>query len=109
MKIQSYDVIVLGGGAAGLMAAFTAAKRDLSVLVIEKSNMVGKKILMSGGGHCNFTNGFVDYDDFISENVNFCRSAFSKYDLSLVSFDEQGDYNQKDAEGFIKFVANRSQ
>ena len=79
MKVHSYDVIVLGGGAAGLMAAFTAAKRDLTVLVIEKSNMVGKKILMSGGGHCNFTNGFVDYDDFISENVNFCRSAFSKY------------------------------
>ena len=79
MKLHNYDVIVLGGGAAGLMAAFTAAKRDLSVLVIEKSNMVGKKILMSGGGHCNFTNGFVDYDDFISENVNFCRSAFSKY------------------------------
>ena len=79
MKLHNYDVIVLGGGAAGLMAAFTAAKRDLSVLVIEKSNMVGKKILMSGGGHCNYTNGFVDYDDFISENVNFCRSAFSKY------------------------------
>lgn len=79
MKIQNYDVIVLGGGAAGLMAAFTAAKKNLRVVIVEKSNMVGKKILMSGGGHCNFTNRFVDYDDFISENVNFCRSAFSKY------------------------------
>ena len=79
MKIQSYDVIVLGGGAAGLMAAFTAAKKNLRVIILEKSNMVGKKILMSGGGHCNFTNRFVDYDDFISENLNFCRSAFSKY------------------------------
>ena len=51
---MKYDVVVLGAGAAGLMAAITAASRKKSVLVIERSNKVGKKILMSGGGRCNF-------------------------------------------------------
>ncbi|MGB1757488.1 MAG: FAD-dependent oxidoreductase, partial [Pseudomonadales bacterium] len=52
----SVDVAILGGGAAGLMCAMTAASRGRSVLVVERSNKLGKKILMSGGGRCNFTN-----------------------------------------------------
>ena len=68
---QKYDVVILGAGAAGLMSAFTAGRRGRKVLVIEKSNKVGKKILMSGGGRCNFTNELVDSDNFLSENTHF--------------------------------------
>ena len=74
-----YDVIILGAGAAGLMSAITAAKRGRKVLVLEKSNKIGKKILMSGGGRCNFTNEFVDSDNFISQNIHFCKSALSEF------------------------------
>ena len=58
-KVDKYDVIILGAGAAGLFCAITAARRGFSVLVLEKSNKVGKKILMSGGGRGNFTNLFI--------------------------------------------------
>jgi len=74
-----YDVIILGAGAAGLMSAITAANRGRKVLILEKSNKVGKKILMSGGGRCNFTNEFVYPDNFISENMHFCKSALSGF------------------------------
>lgn len=76
---QYYDVIVLGGGASGLLCAFTAAQRGRRVLVLERANKVGKKILMSGGGRCNFTNYFVDANNFISENRHFCKSALKRY------------------------------
>lgn len=77
--MKSYDVIIIGGGAAGLMCAMTAGQRGRQVLVIEKSNKVGKKILMSGGGRCNFTNLFVEPDRFLSDNPHFCKSALSQY------------------------------
>jgi len=73
------DVIVLGAGAAGLMCAITAAQRGRSVLVLEKSNKLGKKILMSGGGRCNFTNLSIDADNYISSNPHFCRAALKRY------------------------------
>ena len=76
---QSYDVIILGGGAGGLFCAITAAKRGKSVLVLEKSNKLGKKILMSGGGRCNFTNHFINPHNFLSQNNHFCKSALSQY------------------------------
>ncbi len=76
---QSYDAIVLGGGAAGLFCAITAAKNGNKVLVLEKSNKLGKKILMSGGGRCNFTNFDVKPENFLSDNEHFCKSALSKY------------------------------
>ena len=79
MKFEYYDVIILGGGAAGLMAGASAASRGRSVLVLEKSNMVGKKILMSGGGRCNFTNLNVTPENFISNNPYFPTSALSRY------------------------------
>ena len=75
----NYDVIVLGAGAAGLMCAITAAQRGRRVLVLEKSNKVGKKILMSGGGRCNFTNLFVEPENYISANPHFCKSALKQY------------------------------
>ena len=76
---EHYDVIILGAGAAGLFCAFTAAQRGRRVLVLEKSNKVGKKILMSGGGRCNFTNLYVDADNFVSSNPHFCKSALARY------------------------------
>ncbi len=76
---QSYDVIILGGGAGGLFCALTAAKNGRKVLVLEKSNKVGKKILMSGGGRCNFTNQFINPNNFLSKNSHLCKSALSQY------------------------------
>ena len=73
------DVIVLGGGAAGLMCAMTAAQRGRSVVVLEGSNRIGKKILMSGGGRCNFTNLHCAPDNYVSGNPHFCKSALSRY------------------------------
>lgn len=73
------DVIVLGAGAAGLMCALTAAKRGREVLLLEKSNKIGKKILMSGGGRCNFTNCDVQPENFLSANPHFCKSALKRY------------------------------
>lgn len=74
-----FDVIVLGAGASGLFCAFTAAQRGRRVLVLEKANKIGKKILMSGGGKCNFTNYFVEADNFISDNPHFCKAALNRY------------------------------
>jgi predicted Rossmann fold flavoprotein len=78
-QVPDYDVVVLGGGAAGLMCALTAGQRGRRVLVLEKSNKVGKKILMSGGGRCNFTNLQIDPENYISANPHFCKSALSRY------------------------------
>ncbi len=74
-----YDVIVLGAGAAGLFCAAVAGARGRRVLLLEKANKVGKKILMSGGGRCNFTNYFVEPHNFISANPHFSKAALSRY------------------------------
>ena len=76
---KTWDVIVIGAGAAGLMCALTAGARGRRVLVLEKANKTGKKILMSGGGRCNFTNLYIDPDNFLSQNPHFCKSALSRY------------------------------
>ncbi len=73
------DIIIIGAGAAGLMCAIEAGKRKRSVLILEHTNKPGKKILVSGGGRCNFTNYFVESDKFISQNPHFCKSALSRY------------------------------
>lgn len=73
------DVIVIGAGAAGLMCAIEAGKRARSVLVLDHANKAGKKILMSGGGRCNFTNYHISFDNYISHNADFCKSALSRY------------------------------
>ncbi|NNF41101.1 MAG: NAD(P)/FAD-dependent oxidoreductase, partial [Woeseiaceae bacterium] len=73
------DVIIIGGGAAGLLCAITAANRGRTVVVLEGSNRIGKKILMSGGGRCNFTNLHCEPARFISANPPFCISALSRY------------------------------
>ncbi|HEX4854547.1 NAD(P)/FAD-dependent oxidoreductase [Arenimonas sp.] len=73
------DVIVIGGGAAGLMCALTAGRRGRRVHVIEHANRCGKKILMSGGGRCNFTNTGTTPANFLSANPHFCKSALARY------------------------------
>ena len=74
-----YDAIVIGAGAAGLMCALTAGARGLRVLVIDHANKVGKKILMSGGGRCNFTNTGTTPVNYLSANPHFCKSALARY------------------------------
>ena len=76
---QNYQVIVIGAGAAGLMCAATAAARGKQVLVLDHANKMAKKVLMSGGGRCNFTNLYVTPDNFLSANPHFCKSALSRY------------------------------
>ena len=77
--MKTYDVIVIGGGAAGLFCALTAGQRGRSVLVLDSSNKVGKKILMSGGGGCNFTNLDITPENYLSQNPHFCISALNRY------------------------------
>lgn len=74
-----YDAIIIGGGAAGLMCAICAGQRGLSVLVLEKSDKIGKKILISGGGRCNFTNLDARPAAYLSPNPHFCKSALSRF------------------------------
>ncbi|AWF82350.1 aminoacetone oxidase family FAD-binding enzyme [Microbulbifer sp. A4B17] len=76
---DSVDVLVIGAGAAGLMCAATAGQRGRSVLVLDHANKVGKKILMSGGGRCNFTNLYTSAENFYSNNPHFCKSALARY------------------------------
>jgi predicted Rossmann fold flavoprotein len=75
----SVEVVVLGAGAAGLMCALTAARRGRQVLVLEKANKIGKKILMSGGGRCNFTTYYVEPDNYISANPHFSKASLQRY------------------------------
>lgn len=73
------DVIIIGAGAAGLMCAIEAGKRGRKVIMLDQANKPGKKILMSGGGRCNFTNTQINPDNYISHNKHFCKSALSRY------------------------------
>jgi predicted Rossmann fold flavoprotein len=79
MSLNQYDVLVIGAGASGLMTAYMAAQRGRKVVVVEKANKVGKKILMSGGGKCNFTNLYVEPENYISHNPHFVISALTRY------------------------------
>lgn len=77
--MQEKDVIIIGAGAAGLMCAISAGSRGKSVAVLDHANKVGKKILMSGGGRCNFTNYYTEPTNFLSGNEHFCKSALSRF------------------------------
>jgi hypothetical protein len=77
--MNEWDVIVIGAGAAGLFCAVEAGKRGRRVLVIEHADRVGKKIAISGGGRCNFTNTSTSPDNFVSRNPHFCKSALARY------------------------------
>ncbi len=77
--MKRYDVIIIGAGAAGLMCAAHSTQRGRTVLLIDKADKIGKKILISGGGRCNFTNLHIDPEAYISNNSHFCKSALSRY------------------------------
>ncbi|AMP90969.1 NAD(P)/FAD-dependent oxidoreductase [Legionella pneumophila] len=77
--MQEIDVLIIGAGAAGLMCAIQASKRKRKVLVLDHSNKAGKKILMSGGGRCNFTNYYIEPNKYFSHNPHFFKSALSRY------------------------------
>src|SRR5687768_759569 len=75
----SWDVIIIGAGAAGLFCAITAGQRGRRVLVLEHADRIGKKIAISGGGRCNFTNLHSNPGSFLSANPHFCKSALARY------------------------------
>jgi predicted Rossmann fold flavoprotein len=77
--MRSPDVVIIGAGAAGLMCALTAAQRGRDVLLLDHANKAGKKILMSGGGRCNFTNMYAEPANFRSTNPHFVKSALGRY------------------------------
>lgn len=76
---MKFEVVVIGGGAAGLFCAIEAGRRGRGVLVIERNGQLGRKIIISGGGRCNFTNVNTAPENFISENPHFCKSALARY------------------------------
>src|SRR4030088_2192780 len=78
-QLETCDVLVLGAGAAGLMAAIMAGQRGRRVIVLDHADRVGKKILISGGGRCNFTNIHCAAENFLSANPHFARSALARY------------------------------
>jgi len=107
IKLNEVDVIIIGAGASGLMCAIEAGKRNRKTLVIDHAKEPGKKILMSGGGRCNFTNYSVSSENYISHNPHFCKSALSRYtqydflemvDKYNVSFSER-DHEQLFCDG----------
>jgi predicted Rossmann fold flavoprotein len=77
--IHKFDVLILGGGAAGLMCAIEAGKRGRKVAILERNERAGKKILISGGGRCNFTNLYCEPENFICNNPHFQKSALARY------------------------------
>ena len=79
MPPESVDAIVLGAGAAGLMCAAVAGQRGRRIVLIDHADQPGKKILISGGGRCNFTNIDTAPDRYLSENPHFAKSALSRY------------------------------
>src|SRR5580698_1955629 len=77
--IREFDAIIFGAGAAGLQCAIEAGKRGRRVVVLERADRIGKKILISGGGRCNFTNLHTGPENFISANPHFAKSALARY------------------------------
>ena len=77
--MKSCDVLIIGAGAAGMMCAIEAGKRGRNVLLVDHSEKIGRKILISGGGRCNFTNIYSGPESFVSQNPQFCKSALARY------------------------------
>ncbi|RYE01659.1 MAG: FAD-binding protein, partial [Sphingobacteriaceae bacterium] len=76
---MDFDAVIIGGGACGLMCAAQAGLMGKRTLILEKNNAPGAKIIISGGGRCNYTNLHTSPQQFISENAHFCKSAFSQF------------------------------
>lgn len=107
---RSYDVVIIGAGAAGLFCAAQAGQRGRRVLVLDHANKVGKKILMSGGGRCNFTNLYTTPEHFFSANPHFCKSALKRYTpydfLALVQKHGVEYVDKDEGQLFCKHKAN---
>nr|VFJ66872.1 MAG: hypothetical protein BECKDK2373C_GA0170839_11561 [Candidatus Kentron sp. DK] len=96
--MKSFDVIILGAGAAGLMCAFQVGLRGRRVLLLDHAHKLAEKIRISGGGHCNFTNLNVGPENYLSENPHFCRSALARFTAEdfIALLDKHGiDYHEK--------------
>ena len=77
--METFDAVIIGAGAAGLFCAAQAGQMGLRVLLIDNGKKPGRKILMSGGGRCNFTNLYVEPAAYLSANPHFCKSALARY------------------------------
>lgn len=110
VAVQAVDVVIIGAGAAGLMCAASAAARGRRVLVLDHANKAGKKILMSGGGRCNFTNLYTEPANFLGANPHFCKSALARYTqwdfLALVARHEVPYHEKKLGQLFCDRKAN---
>ncbi len=98
--MEHYQVVIIGAGAAGLFCALTAGQRGRKVLLLDHAAQVGNKILISGGKHCNFTNLWIQPENYISDNPKFCKSALSRFspDIFLSLLEKHGIvYNEKKA------------
>src|SRR4051812_12151610 len=111
MSQTEYDVVLIGGGAAGLFCAAEAGKRGRKTLVLEHSPSVGRKIAISGGGRCNFTNTGTTPENFLSANPHFCKSALARYTpddfIALVEKYSIAYYEKKDGQLFCKESAQQ--
>ena len=96
MNQHSFDVLILGAGAAGLMAAMEAGRRGRRVAVVERSERPGKKILISGGGRGNFTNLHTRPDNFLSANPHFAKSALASATGSRITKRPSGSSSATD-------------
>lgn len=108
--MQSVDVAIIGAGAAGLLCAAQTAARGRSVLVLDHANKAGKKILMSGGGRCNFTNYYIEPKKYLSHNPHFCKSALKRYTqwdfIALVEKHGIAYHEKKDGQLFCNHKAS---
>lgn len=99
LKLHPTDVLIIGASASGLMCAIEAGKRGRNVTVLDHANKAGKKILMSGGGRCNFTNYTISAENYLSHNPHFCKSALNRYTqwdfIGMVS-DHNIPYHERD-------------
>lgn len=95
-------IVIIGGGASGLMAAYTALKNGAKVIIIEKKDRTGTKILATGNGHCNYTNDFFNNECYYGENSNFLEQAFKQFDnKSTVDFFEENGILSRCKNGYI--------
>lgn len=108
--LKKYDAVIIGGGACGLMCAVQAGYLGKKVLVIEKNEKPGAKILISGGGRCNYTNLYTTKDNFISENPHFLNSALSQWTVedTISFFESNGIYGQEKTLGQLFPTSNKA-
>ncbi|MFM6976400.1 MAG: NAD(P)/FAD-dependent oxidoreductase [Sphingobacteriaceae bacterium] len=108
--MNAYDAVIIGGGACGLMCAIQAGFLGKKTLILEKNDQVGAKILISGGGRCNYTNLYASADNFISQNPHFIKSAFSQWTVedTITFFETYGITGQEKTLGQLFPTTNKA-